>query len=410
MRGSVRKRGSTWTWYLDVDPNPLTGRRRQQTKGGFKTRKECEAALRQAIADQRGGTLAKPSQRTIASFLVDEWLPAVKPKLRASTWASYRTNTNAHVVPVLGEVKLQGLSPMQLNLFYARLLERGRRRGGGGLSPKTVRNIHVMLHRALKDAVRWGYLPRNVADAVDPPVGRSAERHVWTPDQLGAFLEHVRADRLYALWLLVATTGMRRGELAGLRWVDIDFANARVSPQRPRVVVDYAVQVSEPKTAKGRRALALDAATLAVLREHQTRQAEEKAVIGAGYQDSGLVFTWPDGAPIHPDLITRWFEQHSRAAALPKIRLHDVRHSYASAALAAGVPAKVISERLGHATVGFTLDTYSHVLPGLDAAAAQAVAQLILRGNGMGPAQPIADPAVDKPVDNQPEGTSQERR
>jgi hypothetical protein len=126
MRGSVRKRGSTWTWYLDVDPNPLTGRRRQQTKGGFKTRKECEAALRQAIADQRGGTLAKPSQRTIASFLVDEWLPAVKPKLRASTWASYRTNTNAHVVPVLGEVKLQGLSPMQLNLFYARLLERGR--------------------------------------------------------------------------------------------------------------------------------------------------------------------------------------------------------------------------------------------------------------------------------------------
>ena len=188
MRGSVHKRGSTWTWYLDVDPNPLTGRRRQQTKGGFKTRKECEAALRQAIADQHGGTLAKPSQRTIASFLVDEWLPAVKPKLRASTWASYRTNTNAHVVPVLGEVKLQGLTPVQLNLFYAHLLEAGRRRGGG-LSPKTVRNIHVMLHRALKDAVRWGYLPRNVADAVDPPVGRSAERHVWTPDQLGAFLD-----------------------------------------------------------------------------------------------------------------------------------------------------------------------------------------------------------------------------
>ena len=410
MRGSVRKRGSTWTWYLDVDPNPLTGRRRQQTKGGFKTRKECEAALRQAIADQRGGTLAKPSQRTIASFLVDEWLPAVKPKLRPSTWASYRTNTKAHVVQVLGELKLQGLTPLQLNLFYAHLLENGRRRGGGGLSPKTVRNIHVMLHRALKDAVRWGYMPRNIADAVDPPVGRSAERHVWTPEQLGAFLEHVRADRLYALWLLVATTGMRRGELAGLRWADINFANARVSPQRPRVVVDHAVQISEPKTAKGRRALALDPATLAVLREHQTRQAEEKAVIGVGYRHSGLVFTWPDGAPIHPDLMTRWFEQHSRAAGLPRIRLHDVRHSYASAALAAGVPAKVISERLGHATVGFTLDTYSHVLPGLDAAAAQAVAQLILRGNGTGPAQLIADPAVDKPVDNQPEGTSQERR
>ena len=123
MRGSVRKRGSTWTWYLDVDPNPLTGRRRQQTKGGFKTRKECEAALRQAIADQHDGTLAEPSQRTIASFLVDEWLPAVQPNLRPSTWANYRTNTNAHVVPVLGEVPLQELTPVQLNLFYAHLLE-----------------------------------------------------------------------------------------------------------------------------------------------------------------------------------------------------------------------------------------------------------------------------------------------
>ena len=171
MRGSVRKRGSTWTWYLDVDPNPLTGRRRQQTKGGFKTRKECEAALRQAIADQRGGTLAKPSQRTIASFLVDEWLPAVKPKLPPPPGPTTGPTPTPTSSQCSAEVKLQGLTPVQLNLFYAHLLEDGRRRGGGGLSPKTVRNIHVMLHRALKDAVRWGYLPRNVADAVDPPVG-----------------------------------------------------------------------------------------------------------------------------------------------------------------------------------------------------------------------------------------------
>jgi hypothetical protein len=202
MRGSVRKRGTTWTWYLDIDPDPLTGRRRQQTKGGFKTRKACETALRQAIADQRAGILARPSQRTLGSFLIGEWLPAVKSKLRASTWASYRTNATAHVVPLLGEVKLQELTPMQLNLFYSHLLEAGRRRGDGGLSPKTVRNIHVMLHRAFKDAVRWGYIARNIADAVDPPVGRSAERNVWTPEQIGTFLAHVRTDRLYALWLL----------------------------------------------------------------------------------------------------------------------------------------------------------------------------------------------------------------
>jgi integrase len=201
---------------------------------------------------------------------------------------------------------------------------------------------------------------------------------VWTPEQLRAFLAHARQDRLYALWLLVATTGMRRAELAGLRWVDVDLDAARLSPRRPRVVVDYAVHESEPKTRMGKRSLALDPATVATLREHEARQDQERADVGPGWRDSGLVFTQPDGAPFHPDLITDWFRRLARAAGLPPIRLHDVRHSYATAALAAGVPAKVVSERLGHATIAITLDVYSHVIPGMDAQAANAVASLIL--------------------------------
>jgi integrase len=177
---------------------------------------------------------------------------------------------------------------------------------------------------------------------------------------------------------------MRRGELAGLRWVDVDLDAGRASPRRPRVVVNYTVEVSEPKTAKGRRSVALDAVTVAALREHRERQAKDRAVVGPGWQDSGLVFTRLDGAPLHPDLISDWFERLAREAGLPKIRLHDVRHSYASAALAAGIPAKIVSERLGHATVQITLDTYSHVLPGLDAQAAETVARLIL-GDGSAP-------------------------
>jgi integrase len=144
------------------------------------------------------------------------------------------------------------------------------------------------------------------------------------------------------------------------------------------VVVRYEVVVSEPKTAKGRRSLALDPATIAALRAHRTRQLAERLAVGPRWQDSGLVFTWPDGRPLHPERFSKWFEQHTRAAGLPKIRLHDVRHSYATAALAAGVPAKVVSERLGHATIAITMDTYSHVLPGLDAEAAGTVARLIL--------------------------------
>ncbi len=232
-------------------------------------------------------------------------------------------------------------------------------------------------------------MPHNRADDVDPPHGASPEQQVWTPEQLRAFLIHVRDDRLYALWLLVATTGMRRAELAGLRWSDIDFARARLTPRLPRVVVNYQVHQSDTKTASGRRSLALDSATLEALRDHRRRQAEERAL--AEIADANdLVFTWPDGRPLHPDLITDWFQRHAKRAVweqngqqnvgLPAIRLHDVRHSYATAALAAGILAKIVSERLGHANVQITLDTYSHVIPGLDEQAAATVARLILEG------------------------------
>jgi integrase len=384
MRGAVYKRGSTWTWHFDIDPDPLTGRRRQRTKGGYKTKKAAEQALAEAIGQWRSGRLPQRSTHTLGHFLQGEWLPAVKPRLRPSTWANYRTYTAAYVAPILGQVKLQSLTPVQLNHLYAHLLERGRRKrissGRTGLAPKTVRNVHVMLHSALHDAMRWGYLVRNVAEAADPP-----------------------AARLYALWLLVATTGMRRGELAGLRWVDIDFDHATVSPIIPRVVVDHQVHDSAPKTERARRRLALDPVTLAALHAQRKRQAEDRQAVGGRYRDHGYVFTWPDGRPLHPENIANWFEQHTRAARLPRIRLHDVRHSYATAALKAGISAKVISERLGHASVAFTLQTYGHVIPGMDKDAATTVADLILTSTQKGPGTVAPDPSANKTANNGPQ-------
>jgi integrase len=378
MRGSVRKRGSTYTWYL-FTPEPVTGQRRQHSKGGYRTKKECQAALNDALAALRVGTFVESSKRTVASYLLDEWLPAMQPpRVRPSTWLSYQRNLERHVIPALGTIELQRLTPAHLTGFYRSLLTGGRLDGRGGLSVKSVKNIHGALHPALKDAVRWGYVARNVADAADPPKVVTPEMQVWSPAQLRTFLTHVRDDRLYAAWMLFATTGMRRGEIAGLRWVDVDLAAGRVTPRKPRVEVNYKVHVSEPKTAKGKRSLALDPATAAALREHRARQAEERLIVGPGWQDSGLVFTWGDGRPLHPERFSRWFERLARKAGLPKIRLHDVRHSYATAALAAGVPAKVVSERLGHANIAITMDTYSHVLPGMDERAASVVARLIL--------------------------------
>jgi integrase len=382
MRGTIIRRGSTWSYWVDLPPDPLTGKRRQTTKGGFRTRRECQAALSEILVALRSGSFVEGSRRTLRSFLADEWLPAIRPPaVRPSTWATYRRHLEAYVISSLGDVELQRLTPAQLSALYRELLTSGRRRTKGPLHPKTVRNTHLVLHRALKDAVRWGYVVRNVADVVDAPKAKQAEQQIWSPGQLRAFLAHVREDRLYAVWLLIATTGLRRAEIAGLRWSDLDLEHGRLSVRRPRVEVEGTVYESEPKTAKGKRTIALDPVTVAALGSWRDRQAEERLVVGPGYQESGFVFTKLDGEPIHPRRFSDWFEQRTRAAQLPAIRLHDLRHSYASAALRAGVPAKVVSERLGHANISITLDTYTHVLPAQDAQAAVSVARLIL-GDG----------------------------
>lgn len=302
--------------------------------------------MRKAIADHERGRSVRSSGRTVEEFL-RQWHQSVRSTLRPTTWVHYRDYIDAYVIKVIGLTRLQDLTLMRLNLLYSHLLERGRVKRPGGLAPKTVQNVHRMLHRALRDAVKWDLVPRNAAeDASAPRVGRS-NRTVWTPAQLRAFVHHVRDDRFFALWLLVVTTGFRRGELAGLLRHDIDFQHGRVSPSAPRVVVAGHAQESETKTPSGERVLALDPDTRQALQDYVRTWDRERELLG---QDTQLLFVWPNGRPLHPDTISALFHKHCDAAGLPRIRLHDVRHSYATAALMAGVSPKIISERLGHAT------------------------------------------------------------
>lgn len=378
MRGHIRRRGSNGRWAVVVDVGHAeNGRRKQRWHSGFGTKRDASRALTEILNRLALGEYIEPSRQNLAAFL-REWLDAARTTLRPGTWQSYKTNVDAYIVPRLGMTPLQSLTPAMLTAFYGDLLRGGRRSREGGLSPRTVRFTHQILRKALSEAVRWGRLARNPADQATPPRQNTPEMKTWSAGELRRFLEHVEGDRLYAAWLLAATTGLRRGELLGLRWKDVDLEAGRLSVTQALLSVRNRLSVSPPKTAKSRRSVALDARTVAALQAHRKAQLEERLAFGGDWPDHDLVFTREDGEPIHPDRFSRdWFRQYVRAAGLPLIRFHDLRHTHATLALQAGIHPKVVSERLGHATVSITLDTYSHAIPALQEEAAAKVAAVV---------------------------------
>lgn len=374
MRGHVRRRGSTWSFVIDVAPDPATGRRRQRTKGGFPTKKVAEEAMRAALAE--GSSAADAGGQRLGAYL-DEWLAAVSPRLRETTASSYAVAV-ARIKGGLGAVRLRELTPLMIERFYADLARTGGR-NGTGLAPKTIRNTHVALRKALSDAERLELIGRNPAARAHAPTAVRPETPTWTGEELGRFLAGVVDDPLYALWVLLATTGVRRGEALGLRWSDVDLDRGTISVSQTITTVGTRVVISPPKTDRSRRRLVLDRDTVRVLAAHHEAQDRDRTLMGTSARTTGrtsdLVFADPDGGPIHPDSVTRRFKTLVRQSGLPPLRgPHDLRHTWASLALAAGVHPKVVSDRLGHSTIAITIDTYSHAIPSLDADAAATVA------------------------------------
>jgi integrase len=280
-RGSVIRRGDRWSVVLDLGRDDA-GRRIRKWHAGFLTRDEAEKARTELLSSVDSQTYVAPTKITVRQFAEQRWLPSLEAlvaagKLKPSTVQNYRVIMRAYVLPALGRVAIRELTPDQLARFYGALLTSGRRQAEGGLSPTTVNSCHIAIHRMLKDAGRWGLVARNVADIASEDAPRPARRdmreRVWSPEQLGTFLRAVSDTRLAALWVLVATTGLRRGEAAGLRWCDLDLDAARLTVSSARVVVGRTVVTSSPKTEKSRRTIALDPATVAALRRHRAAQA-----------------------------------------------------------------------------------------------------------------------------------------
>lgn len=343
-------------------------------------RKGAERLLAELVKKSHDGDYRAPDRVTLAEYLEQRWLASKKAQLRASTFDSYRRNIKNHVVPAIGAVPLQRLTPEHLDAFYADLLTSGRRNGnGGGLSVKTVRYIHTMLHKALADAARKGTVLRNAAALADPPRLSSAPRpemKVWDAGQLRQFLDGMTDHRLYPAFYLLATTGMRRGEVLGLRWSDADLERHSISVSRALVIVAYKPQLSDVKTGHGRRTIDLEPKTVGVLRAWKKRQMEEHMLANVRPK-SDYIFAHPDGSWINPDYLSQVFDRRVARSGLPAIRLHDLRHTHASILLKQGVPLKVVSERLGHASPAFTLSVYQHLLPGMGADAARAFSSAV---------------------------------
>ncbi len=373
MRGRVHKRGRTWSYVVDVGRDPATGKRQQRTKGGFHTKAAAEDALSDLLNEVRAGTVVASSSVTFADYLT-EWLTTIRPQLRETTWASYGVAVQ-RICWGLGARKLQALTAVEVERFYARLMNEGGP-AGRPLAPKTVRNTHIVLHRALADAERLRLVMRNVAHLARPPAVPHVERATWTSDELRRFLEHVGGDRLFIAYLLLATTGMRRGEVLGLRWRDVDLSTRRLSVTQTVTTVNDKLVIGPTKTNRSRRTISLDATTIEVLRAHRVVQDQERAVAGDAWDTScDLVICDGTGRPEHPDRFSRQFQRYVKASDLPPLRgPHNLRHTWATLALRAGVHPKVVSGRLGHATIAVTIDTYSHVAPSLDAEAADTVA------------------------------------
>jgi len=320
--------------------------------------RSCDEAgrkLRAALKARDDGLPPIAGRETVSEFLLD-WLAGSKSNLRPQTWRAYERNIRLHVLPHLGRRRLAEVQPADLQRLYQSLL-------GTGLSGTTVRHVHSVISKALGQAVRWNLIIRNPASLVQSPRRARHEMRTLSAEQARALLGAARGDRLEALYVLALTTGMRQGELLALRWRDVDLDRGALSVTGPlQWSKGEGLIISEPKTARSRRQLQLASMAVAALRQHRASQAAEILAAEAWDQTADLVFPNQAGRPMQAsNLLRRSFSPLLAAAGLPRIRFHDLRHTAATLLLARGVHPKIASEMLGHATVAFTLDVYSHV-------------------------------------------------
>lgn len=349
--GSVYRRGDG-RWCGKYAVELPTGQRKTRYVYA-KTKKEAAAKLRAALAERDAGLVYDDGSLTVGEYL-DKWLEAVSGTVKARTLERYEMAVKPHLQPALGDLRLGRLTPLQVQAFYGEKLD-------AGLSARSVQILHATLYKALKQAVRWRLVPRNVCEDVDPPRALRKEVRPLTAEQARSLLEAASSDPLEALYVLAVTTGMRQGELLGLKWEDVDLEASSVRVRR----TVWKGEASAPKTNAARRQVALPDTAVRALRKHRERAAGDSWVFASSTGDRPLG---------RHNLHNRsWILLRERAGLPETVRFHDLRHTAATLLLGRGVHPKLVQSLLGHASIEITMNTYSHVMPEMSGATARAM-------------------------------------
>ena len=369
IKPRLRKRGDIWHMVIEMPRDPVTGRRRQRDiTTECARKKDAEDFLENYLKERITGQKTTAPAKMTVNNLLDKWLEYQKSRVRESTWQSYQW-TLKRIKSALGNLLLEELAPLSIEDFLLDLRS-------SKLSATSIRYHYNVLSEALTRAVRWRLIAVNPALAVDPPKKAHFEAKVLNNAELATLIQAAQGKFLYLPIVLAATCGLRRGEVCGIRWQDVDLDHSTIYVRHTLDWIDGKLDLHAVKTARSERSVKLAQVTVEAFKKEKVRQAADKLKNGELYQDRDYCWAWDDGRPYAPDYLYKKFCLLLKEAKLPTVRFHDLRHSHATSLLASGVPVKIISERLGHTSVSFTQDIYAHVLPNMQQQAADMVDRL----------------------------------
>lgn len=363
-RGSIRqvsKKKSTWQVTIELPKDEMTNKRQRLFLKFQGTRQEAEKFKTQKLYEVDKNILIKPQKQKFADFL-DYWIDIETNSLKESTVEEYKHYIDRHIKPALGNINIQELKPKQLQDFYHKELKNGRLDGTGGISKKTLQNIHRIIHRALQSALKWEMVNKNVADNVELPQPQKYNASVYTAEELIKLITRVRKTDIYIPVMITIYTGMRRGEVLGLTWNNIDLENKIIYIDKQLQTLKSGTKLVKPKTENSIRKIDISDTLVEILKRHRLEQNKYKMQLGKAYENNiNAVCTYPSGKLFNPKRFSNKFAKFLSDNDLPKCRFHDLRHTHASLLLKDGVKDELVSSRLGHKSVSITKNIYRHI-------------------------------------------------